>query len=547
MFSGMRKTFSLLALAAGCGLLAASALASVNQAPPANTFRWSLSVDIDYVDPALAYYRPTWALEYATGAMLFNYPDAPAPRGSRLVPEVAAAFPTVSRDGKTYTFRLKRTFRFSNGTRVTARSFAWALNRGLQRRVAAPAQPFLEDIVGARDVVSGRTAKARGVLVPAEYTLQLRLTRPATDLLARLAMPFFMAIPPSLDANPEGISAPVVSAGPYFIREWRRNRRIVLERNRFYRGPRPRNVRRIEVDVGLPLETIKLNIDRGSTDAGDIPPSAHAELGRRFGVRRRSPGRYFANPIGSIRYLAMNHDRRLFGGPTPLGNVRLKKAVNFAIDRRGILHQYGAFAGIVNDQILPPTIRGFRDVAIYPRRPNLARARALATGSLRPDLQGSLYCPNRAPAPAVCQIVQANLREIGLHVDIRLEPRAGYYDWTRRGEPFDLMLTYWNVEHFDPNDFAFLVDGSTIGPVNNVNLSYFNHPGYARKLERARRLTGAARYSAFSDFEVDVMRNAAPIATYGTPNDRHYVSARTGCYHHHPVYGFDLPAICLRR
>ena len=42
------------------------------------------------------------------------------------------------------------------------------------------------------------------------------------------------------------------------------------------------------------------------------------------------------------------------------------------------------------------------------------------------------------------------------------------------------------------------------------------------------------------------MRNAAPIAVYGVPNERHYVSARTGCYLHHPVYGFDFPAICLR-
>ena len=92
----MRKTLSLLALLAGSGLLAASALGSASQSPPANTFRWSLAVDIDHVDPALAYYTPSWAIEYATGAMLFNYPDAPAPRGARLVPEVAAGFPAIS-------------------------------------------------------------------------------------------------------------------------------------------------------------------------------------------------------------------------------------------------------------------------------------------------------------------------------------------------------------------------------------------------------------------------------------------------------------------
>ena len=136
----MRRTLSLVVLAAGCGLLAASAVASARQAPARDTLRWSLNRDIDYVDPALAYYGPSWAIEYATGALLFNYPDAPAPRGSRLVPEVAAGFPSVSKDGRTYTFRLKKTYRFSNGLRVTARNFAWAINRGLSRRMNAPAQ-----------------------------------------------------------------------------------------------------------------------------------------------------------------------------------------------------------------------------------------------------------------------------------------------------------------------------------------------------------------------------------------------------------------------
>lgn len=218
----MRKNLSLLVLAAGCGLLAASALASAGSSTPANTFRWSLSVDIDYVDPALAYYVPSWALEYATGAMLFNYPDAPAPRGSRLVAEVAAGFPSVSKDGRTYTLRLKKTYRFSNGDRVTAGSFVTAFRRARSRRMQAPAATFVRDV---------DAFKAAG-----EYTLQIRMRRPAGDLLARLAMPFFMAIPAETPINPDGIEAPVVSAGPYFIREWTKNRRIILERNRFLRG-----------------------------------------------------------------------------------------------------------------------------------------------------------------------------------------------------------------------------------------------------------------------------------------------------------------------
>jgi ABC-type oligopeptide transport system substrate-binding subunit len=529
----MRKTLSMLALLTGCGLLAASALGSVSQSPPANTLRWSLSVDIDHVDPALAYYTPSWALEYATGAMLFNYPDAPAPRGARLVPEVAAGFPAITRDGRTYTFRLRTAYRFSDGRRVRAANFVRAFQRARSPWLVTPAARFISDVVDF------------AALDP--YHLRIRLRKPAGDLLARLAMPFFMAVPADTPAVVDGIGAPVASAGPYFIREWTKTRRIVLERNRYYRGPRPHRVSLIRVDIGLPLETIKLNIDSGRADTGDIPAAAHAELGDRFGVRRRSPGRYFANPTPTILYLAFNHDRPLFGGPTRLGNLRLKKAINLAIDRQALMNQYGAHAGTVHDQLLPPTIRGFRDVSIYPRRPDLGRARALAEGALRSSIQGTLYCTSRSPSPQVCQLVQSNLRAIGLNIDVRLYrscfPPCGP---SRRGEPFDLSLERRQMDYFDPSNFALLIDGRTIRATDNMNVSYFNSPAYNRKVARAARLSGPPRYRAFSALDHDLMRKAAPIAVYGVSNDRHYVSARTGCYFHHPVYGFDFPAICLR-
>jgi ABC-type oligopeptide transport system substrate-binding subunit len=486
-----RLMLSVAMLLIGAGLLAASAVAGpsgsaspqatdTGQARVGGTFKHSLSVDIDYVDPALAYYVPSWSIMYATAAMLLNYPDAPAPRGSRLTPEVAAGFPRISRNGLTYTFQLKNSYRLSNGQRVTAANFVYAINRDLNRRMNSPAQPFIEDIVGAEAVIAGRAQRATGVRAIGRYGLQIRLTRRAPDLLARLAMPFFQAIPTNLPIEPDGVRAPVHTAGPYYIARWEQTRQVVVQRNRFYRGPRPHNVNSIVVDIGLPLETIKLNIDRGTTDTGDIPPASHAELGKRYGVKKGSPGRYFANPAPTILYLAMNHDRPLFGGGG-VGNLRLKKAVNYVVDRQAMLTQRGAYAGVVNDQYMPPTMRGFKNVPIYPRRPNLSQARSLASGQTRGG-SGTFYCSNRAPAPQTCQIAQANLRNIGLNMDIKQFPRATQFELTgRRGEPFDLTLEGWHMDYFDPYDFIFLVDGTTIRPANNVNFSYVQPQDHPRE------------------------------------------------------------------
>jgi peptide/nickel transport system substrate-binding protein len=535
MSSGMRKALSLLALAAGCGLLAASALASVNQAPPANTLRISWQNDVS-IDPARAYYGPDLALQYATGTFLLSYPDAPAPRGSRLVPDAAAGFPTIARDGRTYTFRIKRGYRFSNGQWVTAGSFARAIYRAID---GGWGNDLVADLVGAEAVRRGRASRMRGIKVVDRLTLRLRITKPAPDLLARLAMPYFVAAPPALgfDVGHEEIEGPIPSAGPYFVRERTANRRIVLARNRYYRGPRPRKVARIVIDIGAPPATTKLTIDTGATDLGDVPPSAHAELGRRFGVRRRSPGRYFANPTPIIYFVSFNHARRLFGGPTRLGNVRLKKAVNFALDRTALIHQHGAFAGSAHDQLLAPGVRGFRDVPIYPARPDLERARALAAGSTR-EGKGSIYCANGALFRLQCEIIQANLREIGL--DISRAP--GCPSGCIQLPPHDLALGGLRADFFDPSAFTHLVDGASVRRLEGT----LNDARYNRKIRLARQLTGPRRYEAFGALDVDLMRNAAPLAVFGVLNDRHYVSARVGCYHHHPVYGLDFPALCLR-
>jgi peptide/nickel transport system substrate-binding protein len=550
-----RLMLSIAMLVIGASLIAATATAgsssssgqqaSSGPAQKGGTFRYSLDTDIDYVDTALSYYSISWQIMYGAHAMLMNYPDAPAPRGSRLVPEVSRGMPKISRDGKTYTFSLRNNYRFSNGKPVTAANYAAAINRDLNPKMASPAQPFIEDIVGAQAVIDGKATKASGVSTPSRYTLRIRLTKRAPDLLSRLAMPFFAPIPTNMPINPDGIGAPIVGSGPYYIAKWEPKRSITLLRNRFYKGPRPHNVNRIDFDVGLPLATIRLNIESNATDFGPVPPAAHAELGQKYGVRKASPGQYFVNPSAAFRYVAMNHDRALFGG-SGLGNVGLKKAVNNAIDRIAMINQRGAYAGVINDQYMPPTMRGFKNAALYPSRPNVARARSLAQGNLRGG-KGIFYCANSGAAPPTCQIAQDNLKAIGLDTEIKLFPRAVQFTKTgTRGEPFDISLEGWHMDYFDPYDFIFLLDGSTIRPANNVNFSYFNSPAYNKKIAAASSLVGQARYRAFGNLDVDLAKNAAPLASYITDNTRILVSKSTGCFAYHPVYELDLPSICKK-
>jgi ABC-type transport system substrate-binding protein len=528
-----RITVSAAAALIGFALLAAGGNAGPQAA---GTFRYSLDVDIDYVDPALAYYARTWEILYATCSMLVSYPDAPAPRGSMLIPDAAAAMPGVSRDGRTYTFRVRPGLRFSDGSRLTATAFRTALARVRHPRMESPGADFFGDIVDVRALAGNR--------------LRIRLRKRSPDLLARLAMPFACAVKPGTPVAPDGIQAPVVGSGPYYVAEWEPRRRILVRRNRFYRGPRPHKLNAILYDIGLPAPTIKLNIDSGRSDHGPVQPSAHAQLAAEHGLRRRSPGRYFVNPQATLHYLTMNHERELFGKPgggpgAGLGNVPLKRAINYAIDRTALIGLRGAFAASFADQALPPAMRGARNVPIYPVRPNLRRARALAEGHTRSGHAVFYMCGSSPLGRNSASLVQANLREIGLRLDIRILPGYRPNCTAVRGALFDMSMESWTASYFDPQSFMLLFDGRTLRPSGNTNRSYFHSARYNDRIARASTMTGQARYRAFGALDVDIMRNAVPIAGVMHDNSRRYFSVRVRNFFEHPVYGLDLPAIAV--
>ena len=252
------------------------------------------TTDVDYTDPALDYLSTGWEMMYVTACKLYNFPDKEAPAGSQLQPEVAAGLPVVSNGGKTYTIKLKSTYKFSDGSKVTAASFVDAFNRNANPKLQSPSTPFMDVIAGLQAVVDGKATKISGVSAPNATTLEINLTKAAPDLVSRLTMPFFQAIPKSLAANadPNGVLT-YAGCGPYYFSARTPNKSITLKRNPNYKGPRPANVDTIQVNVGNSLDVIQQNVESGKADyaAGGIPPTAWAharsEVRRQQGPRLR--------------------------------------------------------------------------------------------------------------------------------------------------------------------------------------------------------------------------------------------------------------------
>ena len=541
---------SIAMLAIGSALLV-GALASAASSIPAEasreqrrggTLRVDLATDFDFIDPALAYFSHSWQLGYMTEAKLVNLPDRePSQGGVRIFPEVAKSLPAISRDGLTYTFNLRTTYRFHTGAPITAANFVAAFNRNAQRQMSSPATTFMYDIVGANEVVQGHAPRVSGVEAVGPYRLQIRLKENAPDFLARLTMPFFSAIPLNMPIERGGVTAPAGFGGAYYVESWDKGRSAVLVRNRFYRGPRPSNPDRIVYNIGIALDAQRLRCERGESDVCGFPPVQAAELRDKYGVNR---GRFFVKNQAVVWYLNFNHDEPLFRG-----NNRLKQAVNYAIDRPQMVLQHGVLGGARTDQFLPIGFPGFRDWKIYPLRgANVQRARQLAQGNTRGG-KVRFWTFRQAFGPAVAQVVQFNLREIGLDTDITAldrivqATRASF----RSTNDYDMLLNGWGEDYPDPDDFInFLLDGTRLSnDGHNINLSYFNELKWNRRMQEANRQFGAQRLRTYAILDRDLMRGPAPVAPYINTNARTFVSARVGCFTQHLIYGADLAALCL--
>ena len=504
-------------------------------------------------DPAVAKEPWQWQLEYATCAKLMNHPDAPAPAGWRVVPEVAAGPPSVSADGRTYSFRIRPGFRFSppSNQPVTAETFRGSIERALSPRLGAfaPAAAFASDIVGVAEYRAGRSPHVAGISARGD-TLTIRLESPAADLPARMALPYFCAVPVGMPIVPNGLEEPIPAAGPYYLAEHIEGVIAIIRRNPNYQGSRPQRldaiVYRPEVETA---ESIR-RIERGKADhVGEYGQEllANGPLADRYGPpHREGAPRFMVSPVLATHYVAFNAGGRL-------SDPRLRRAVNFALDRRAIADTYDWPAA---DHYLPPGMPGHREAHVYPTgRPDLERARALARG------RGGRAVLHVCEIPYCTQwagIIRRNLAAIGIDVIVRVssEPVA-----RARASGGDMLLTRMSASHpayyqdpvtFLENALALPRSRTPLRKEVTAACSYCGVPPgwlrtgrFERKLERIRRLGGHDREAAAGALDREITR-AAPAAVLATENVTQLFSARMGCQTIQPLYfGVDIAALCL--
>jgi peptide/nickel transport system substrate-binding protein len=377
------------------------------------------------IDPAIQ----TEALQFQFARLAYDglvaIEAAPGPDGLRLVPDLAIALPAPTEGGTLYTFRLRNGIRYSDGRPLRASDFRRSMERMFE--VGSPGAGAFSSIVGADRCRKGASCDlSRGVRADeAGGTISFRLRTPDPDFLFKLTEQAFAAPAPPGTPPHEVRASAVPGTGPNRIVR-ADAQEVRFERNPFFRewshAAQPDGNPDAIVWRFVPSSKVAIaQVEQGRADwmFGLLPAAAV----HRLQVER--PAQLHTNPTLAIDAVNM-HPK------PPFDDVRVRRALSYALDRRVIVRMYGGPAvATPYCQTLAPGLLGFQrycPYTLHPGRdgrwtaPNLALARRLVAASgtrgERVVVWGDSdfpYIPHGVPA-----YVASVLRSLGYRASVHL-------------------------------------------------------------------------------------------------------------------------------
>ncbi len=519
--------------------------AAANDAHRGGTLRLITTGRFATVDPA------TYNTENAANGFLFmrlaydtlvSFEPSSGPDGLRLVPDLALQLPVATGGGTSYAFQLRPGIRYSDGRLVKASDFRRAIERLFQ--LHGPGTTYYTGLVGAGtcERQQGRCDLSRGIVTnDAAGTIVFHLDAPDPDFLYKLT-PYAISapVPPGTPYRDVGFH-PIPGTGPY---------RIVsasIRGVRFERNPRFREWSHAAQPNGYPdaivwrysnsrPETVAA-IERGKADwTLDLIPPAQLSM-----LETRLPSQLHTSPAPIVEFIPLN--TRM----PPFDDLRVRQALNYAIDRRKIAHWYGGpTVATPACQPLAPGLPGYRRYCPYtvgPRAsgawtaPNLAKARRLVAASgtrgQRIDVWAEtdeVAIPTQEPA----YIVEV-LRSLGYHTHLHLTRGAAMTIPMRRTHQLSVDGD-WLPDYPDPSSYLPAFFACNGGNSNG----YYCDPKLDQAMQRATLLEGddsAHAAELWARIDHQLTDQAVWVATVDL-NGVELVSKRLGNYEYNPVWGF---------
>ncbi len=421
---------------------------------------------------------PAFGDNVRDSALLFNFNEGLVSygNGTKLVPALAERW-DVSMDGLVYTFHLRPEAVFHNGRKVVAEDVIFSWHRALSPKLGKTGQWFLTAVQGADEFMAGKVPKIEGIRAIGQGSLEVRLREPLAFFLSMLTAPEASVIPrEAVDEKTFRIVKPL-GCGPYRVVEAAPDH-VAFERFREYHERGIPYTDRLVFDyVSASEEELAESLKAGRTDVAMALSSG--------GLEGLLSDPFWEN--NTEHTVLLNTQVHVIRNDMAPGNIKeFRQALNYAVDREGLLARYPHVRSTPARGILPPGILGYKsDRKGYIYDPERARW-LLAKAGFPKGLDLSLALDQGRPT----QFEEALLvLEMYRAAGVRFTPEPVSHDEfeARRkaigGRPL-LYPSGWYADYPDPDSFLFVLFHKQGGDA--LQHRYYN-PQLDELVERARR------------------------------------------------------------
>jgi oligopeptide transport system substrate-binding protein len=364
-----------------------------------------------------------------------------------------------SADGKTFTFHLRQDVKFHDGKAVKAADFKYSWERALNPSTnSLTAGTYLNDIVGAADVLSGKSTQLSGVTALDDYTLQVVINAPVSYFLEKMTSPVaFVVDKTNVQSDSTWWQHPN-GTGPFKLKEWQQDQLLILQRNSSYYGDKPRlNQVVFTLTSGNPMQLYQ----EGSIDVSFVSSDYMGLVTDPSNSVSKELQTY---PEISLFYIGFNTS------VPPFDDVNIRLAFSYAVDKERVISLSAQNAVSTAYGILPPGIPGY-DASLQGLHFDLQKAKELIAASKYGDVS------NLPPivlttggwggdiSGVLGGVIEEWRRNLGVEVTVRqLEPEPFLYALNQ--EKDELFDSGWIADYSDPEDFLDMLFHT--GAQNNI-------------------------------------------------------------------------------
>ncbi|MGN6429643.1 MAG: ABC transporter substrate-binding protein, partial [Gaiellaceae bacterium] len=449
-------------------LVAIAALVAVGTAGGASkaggTFVIAGASDPTYLDPALV----SDGESFRVTEQIFEGLVSLKPGTTLIKPGLATKW--SSKNGKDWTFLLRRHVKFTDGTPFNAAAVCANFNR--QYNFRGPFQDSTANyywqavFFGYKHNDSSALTKSlyRGCTAKGKYTAVIHLTTKSSSFLSALVISAFSIQSPTAmkkyGANkgelrngtfyPTGTYAfsHPTGTGPFKFKQWVVGQKVVLVRNDHYWGKKPALSRVIIQPISNNTARVQA-LQSGEVNGADLVQPTDVPT-----IKKNKNLKLLNRPSFNVAYVTIN------SAHAPFNKLAVRKAIAYGLDRAGVVKSFYAGRAQVAQEFEPPQLFGWTNkVPKYPYDPNKAKALLKSAGLSLPVPIDFWYPTNVSrpymPSPNLnFQAFSASLEKSGFKVTPHSAPwRPDYVKHVNDGTAGDINLIGWTGDFGDPDNF----------------------------------------------------------------------------------------------